>query len=155
MQIEMKYLRDRRYPLKYATSGAAGVDLHADLEACLTISPGETFRIPTGIAIHIWNREIVGKVYPRSGLGCKGLVLANGTGVIDSDYQGELFVVVVNRNHREALFVNPGDRVAQLLFEYVAHPEFKIVEEFATESKRGVGGLGSTGVGAFAEALIV
>jgi dUTP pyrophosphatase len=155
MQIELKYLRESRYPLKYATPGAAGVDLHADLERSITIRPGATFRIPTGIAIHIWNRELVGKVYPRSGLGCKGLVLANGTGVIDSDYQGELFVVACNRNFHESLFVDPGDRVAQLLFEYVAHPEFKIVEEFATKSKRGEGCLGSTGVGAFAEALIV
>jgi dUTP pyrophosphatase len=139
---------------EYATPGAAGVDLRAFINEPITLRPGEVSVIPTGFALHIADPEIVGKVYPRSGLGIKaGLVLANGTGVIDSDYQGEIMVAAWNRNFEcweqgpgdRTLTINPGDRIAQLVFERIVRPDFVLVSEFSNETSRGAGRFGSTG----------
>lgn len=133
-----------RFP-RYATMGSAGLDLPACLDEPLSIPPGARVTIPTGIAIEIPFKHIVGLVFPRSGLATKhGISLANAVGVIDSDYKGEIIVAVYNQSDREYI-VKPGERVAQLLFMPVFHAVFEPVEELA-ESNRGKGGFGSTGI---------
>jgi len=128
----------------YATDGAAGMDLRACVDAPLQIHPGETHLIPTGIAIHIGDPGLAAVLLPRSGLGHKhGIVLGNLTGLIDSDYQGQLFVSCWNRG-KESFTVNPGERIAQMVFVPVVQAAFDIVESFA-ESDRGEGGFGHTG----------
>ena len=129
---------------QYATAGAAGFDLRACLDAPLVLKPGDSQLVPSGIAIHLGDSGYAAVVLPRSGLGAKhGIVLGNLVGLIDSDYQGQVFVSVWNRS--QAVFtIQPMDRVAQLLVVPVQQVEFNVVEEFETSS-RGAGGFGSTG----------
>jgi dUTP pyrophosphatase len=128
----------------YATPGAAGLDLRACIDAPLTIAPGDTHLLSTGIAIHIGDPAYAAVILPRSGLGHKhGIVLGNLVGLIDSDYQGALMVSCWNRG-REAFAVNPLDRIAQLVIVPVVQAEFRVVEAFEA-SARGEGGFGSSG----------
>lgn len=135
----------REIPLpEYATDGSAGLDLRACLESKLTLQPGETHLIPTGLAIHIGDPSLAAVLLPRSGLGHKhGIVLGNLVGLIDSDYQGQVFVSLWNRS-QTAFEIAVGDRIAQMVFVPVAQVHFEIVDEF-TESQRGAGGFGHTG----------
>lgn len=129
----------------YATTGSAGVDLHASLEEAWTIDPGQIVRIPTGIAIEIPDPSIGAFLFARSGLASKyGLTLANGVGVIDSDYRGEIQVAVINLG-KEAITLHDGDRIAQIVFMPVYLADFLGVDELG-ETSRGSGGFGSTGV---------
>lgn len=128
----------------YATSGSAGMDLRACIESAITITPGETILIPTGISIYIQDPGLAATILPRSGLGHKhGIVLGNLVGLIDSDYQGPLMVSLWNRGN-EAFEVSIGDRIAQLVIVPIVQTEFEVVEEF-TVSDRGEGGFGHTG----------
>lgn len=128
----------------YATAGSAGLDLRACIDAPLTIAPGETHLIPTGLAIHVANPAYAAMILPRSGLGHKhGIVLGNLVGLIDSDYQGQLMVSTWNRG-QTAFTLNPMERLAQLIIVPVIQVGFNIVEEFDA-SERGTGGFGSTG----------
>lgn len=128
----------------YATSGSAGMDLRACLDANLTLHPGETILIPTGIAIHIDDPALAAMILPRSGLGHKhGIVLGNLVGLIDSDYQGQIFVSCWNRGDTPFEIV-VGERIAQMLFVPVVQVGFEQVTEF-TASERGGGGFGHTG----------
>ena len=130
----------------YATSGAAGMDLRACIEAPVRVHPGESMLIPAGIAIHLADPGLAAMILPRSGLGHKhGIVLGNLVGLIDSDYQGEIFVSLWNRGH-EVFLLNPLDRIAQLVVVPVLQVAFNVVERFE-ESERGAGGFGSTGHG--------
>ena len=146
LQVELKILDSRlneNMPA-YATSGSAGLDLRACINEAITIKPGETTLIPTGMAIHLANPAYAAMILPRSGLGHKhGIVLGNLVGLIDSDYQGQLMVSTWNRG--STLFkLEPMERLAQLVVMPVQQVELKVVEEF-TESSRGAGGSGSTG----------
>ncbi|MDR3298761.1 MAG: dUTP diphosphatase [Candidatus Accumulibacter sp.] len=133
-------------PPYYATSGSAGLDLRACIDAPMTILPGETQLIPTGMAIHLDDPGLAALILPRSGLGHKhGIVLGNLVGLIDSDYQGEIRVSTWNRG-QENFTLNPLDRLAQLVIVPVLQVAFDIVDEF-TASTRGAGGFGSTGKG--------
>ena len=149
LAVELKRL-DRRLgdsiPLpSYATDGSAAMDLRAAPEAAVTLQPGASALIPTGLAIHIADPGWCALILPRSGLGHKhGLVLGNLTGLIDADYQGPLMISCWNRG-REAFTIHPGDRIAQLLVTPVARVAWRVVEAFAP-SERGAGGFGSTGV---------
>jgi dUTP pyrophosphatase len=128
----------------YATAGSAGLDLRACIEAPLTIEPGSTHLIPTGLAIHIADPGYAAMILPRSGLGHKhGIVLGNLVGLIDSDYQGELMVSTWNRG-ATAFVLNPMERLAQLVIVPVLQVGFRVVDSFE-ESDRGAGGFGSTG----------
>ena len=128
----------------YATDGSAGLDLRACIDEAITIKPGQTEMIPTGIAIHIADNSLCGMILPRSGLGHKhGIVLGNLVGLIDSDYQGQLMVSVWNRGQSEFI-MNPMERMAQLVIVPVVQVGFEVVDEF-NESLRGEGGFGSTG----------
>jgi len=135
----------REYPLpQYATQGSAGVDLRACIDAPLELKPGDTQLIPSGIAIHLEDAGYAAIVLPRSGLGHKhGIVLGNLVGLIDSDYQGQVFVSCWNRG-RETFVVNPLERIAQLVVVPVVQVQLNVVESF-DESTRGAGGFGSTG----------
>ena len=129
---------------QYATPGSAGLDLRACLEAPVTLEPGATVLIPTGIAIHVADPGLAAVILPRSGLGHKhGIVLGNLVGLIDSDYQGPLMVSCWNRG-REAFTVQPFERIAQLVIVPVVQAAFRVVEAFGA-SERGEGGFGSTG----------
>ena len=131
-------------PPHYATAGSAGLDLRACLEAPLTICPGETHLIPTGLAIHLADPGLAAMILPRSGLGHKhGIVLGNLTGLIDSDYQGEIMVSTWNRGN-QSFVLNPLDRLAQLVVVPVVQVTFNVVETFE-DSARGADGFGSTG----------
>ena len=131
-------------PPHYATAGSAGLDLRACLEAPLTICPGETHLIPTGLAIHLADPGLAAMILPRSGLGHKhGIVLGNLTGLIDSDYQGEIMVSTWNRGN-QSFVLNPLDRLAQLVVVPVVQVAFNVVETFEA-SARGADGFGSTG----------
>jgi dUTP pyrophosphatase len=128
----------------YATAGAAGLDLRACLNAPLTLMPGDSQLVPSGIAIHIGDPGFAALILPRSGLGAKhGIVLGNLVGLIDSDYQGQVFISVWNRGSA-AFTIQPMDRIAQLVVVPVQQVEFDVVEEF-NASYRGAGGFGSTG----------
>ena len=146
--IDVKILDDRvgdsiPFP-HYATDGSAGLDMRAVIDEPLTVSPGETVLVPTGLAIHIEDPGLAAVLLPRSGLGHKhGLVLGNLTGLIDSDYQGQVYVSCWNRGS-EAFVVEPGARLAQMVFVPVIQADFDIVEEFDS-SDRGAGGFGHTG----------
>jgi len=147
-KIELKILDPRlgkEIPLpEHATPGSAGMDLRACLDAPLELRPGETTLIPTGLAIHISDPGLAATILPRSGLGHKhGIVLGNLVGLIDSDYQGQLFVSTWNRGH-EPFTINVGERIAQLVFVPVVQVDFEIVDEFDT-SDRGEGGFGHSG----------
>jgi dUTP pyrophosphatase len=146
--IDVKILDQRLKdsPPHYATPGAAGLDLRACIDAPLVIKPGETHLVPTGMAIHLADPGLAAMILPRSGLGHKhGIVLGNLVGLIDSDYQGQIFVSSWNRGN-EAFTLNPLDRLAQLVVVPVVQVAFNIVDEFDT-SARGAGGFGSTGKG--------
>ena len=133
-------------PPHYATPGAAGLDLRACVEVPVKLHPGDTQLIPTGIAIHLADPGLAALILPRSGLGHKhGIVLGNLTGLIDSDYQGEIFVSIWNRG-RETFTINPLDRLAQMIVVPVLQVAFNIVDSFEA-SHRGAGGFGSTGHG--------
>lgn len=135
----------RDYPLPdYATGGAAGVDLRACLDEVLTVAPGETHLVPSGIAVHMGDPELAAVILPRSGLGHKrGIVLGNLVGLIDSDYQGQVMISVWNRG-ADSVTIEPGDRIAQMVFVPVKRVDFEVVEEFQV-SERGDGGFGHTG----------
>lgn len=129
---------------RYATEGAAGLDLPACLDEPLTVPPGASVKVPTGISLDIPFKYIAGLVFPRSGLATRhGITLANAVGVIDSDYKGEIMVAVFNQSDR-AYTINPGERIAQLLFLPVYHAVLEPVDELSASS-RGAGGFGSTG----------
>ena len=146
IQVELKILDERvrdNMP-SYATAGSAGLDLRACIDDAITIQAGETVLIPTGMAIHLADPAYAAMILPRSGLGHKhGIVLGNLVGLIDSDYQGQLFVSCWNRS-QQAFVMNPLERIAQLVIVPVLQAQFNVVEEFA-QSERGVGGFGSTG----------
>jgi len=131
----------------YKTEQAAGLDLVACVEEPIVLQPGQSVVVGTGIALDIKNPHWCAKIYPRSGTGTKGLVLGNLVGVIDSDYQGELKLALWNRTAPDSppLTVNPGDRVAQLVFEPIGRPTLNLVTDFAVATARGAGGFGSTG----------
>lgn len=130
----------------YATGGAAGLDLRACIDAPLSLNPGETHLVPTGIAIHLADPGLAAIILPRSGLGHKhGIVLGNLVGLIDSDYQGQIFVSAWNRG-QEIFRLNPLDRLAQLVVVPVVQVAFNVVDSFE-ETQRGSGGFGSTGHG--------
>jgi dUTP pyrophosphatase len=146
--LQVKVLDPRvgqEFPLPhYATPGSAGLDLRACLDAPLTIAPGETHLIPTGIAIHLDDPQLAAVLLPRSGLGHKhGIVLGNLVGLIDSDYQGQVMVSCWNRGS-VAFTIAPGERIAQMVIVPVVQVRFEVVEQF-TESHRGAGGFGSSG----------
>ena len=148
MQIDLKILDDRlRDQLPhYATPGSAGLDLRACLDAPLTLEPGETALVPTGLAIHLADPGYAAVILPRSGLGHKhGIVLGNLVGLIDSDYQGQLMISTWNRGS-QSFVLNPFERLAQLVVVPVVQATFNIVDDFET-SERGAGGFGSTGKG--------
>ena len=146
MHIDLKILDPRvaeQLPA-YATPGSAGLDLRACLDAPLTVVPGSTHLVPTGLAIHLADSGYAAMILPRSGLGHKhGIVLGNLVGLIDSDYQGKLMVSLWNRGQTEFV-VQPFERIAQLVIVPVVQAEFRVVADFS-ESDRGAGGFGSTG----------
>ena len=135
----------RDYPLpRYATEGSAGVDLRACVDAPLELKPGDTQLIPSGIAIYLHDPGYAAIVLPRSGLGHKhGIVLGNLVGLIDSDYQGQIFVSCWNRG-QSTFAIQPGERIAQLVVVPVVQVEFDVVNEFVA-TERGAGGFGSSG----------
>ncbi len=129
---------------EYATAGAAGLDLRACIDAPITLNPGESVLIPSGLAIYLADPSLAAMLLPRSGLGHKnGIVLGNLVGLIDSDYQGEVKVSLWNRS-QEAFVIEPFARIAQMVIVPVVQADFEVVTEFA-ESARGSGGFGSTG----------
>ncbi len=147
-KIQLKILDERlgkEFPLPdYATRGSAAMDLRAMLEVPLELAPGETELLPTGMAIHIEDPQLAALILPRSGLGHKsGIVLGNLVGLIDSDYQGQLFVSCWNRG-RERFRIEVGERIAKLLLVPVVRPQFERVDEFDA-SHRGAGGFGHSG----------
>lgn len=147
-KIDVKILdaRLRDQLPEYATAGSAGLDLRACLDAPLTLQPGQTELVPAGIAIHLADPGLAAVVLPRSGLGHKhGIVLGNLVGLIDSDYQGQIFVSTWNRGS-SPFVLNPMERLAQLVVVPVVQVGFNVVDEFAVSS-RGAGGFGSTGKG--------
>lgn len=146
--IQLKIIDSRigsEFPLpEYATSGSAGVDMRACVDAPLTLEPGETHLIPTGVALHIEDPGLAAVLLPRSGLGHKhGVVLGNLVGLIDSDYQGQVFVSCWNRS-KESFTIQPGERIAQMVFVPVVRAEFETVASFQ-KSDRGDGGFGHSG----------
>ncbi len=146
--IELKILDPKigkSIPLpQIATEGSAGMDMRACIDSELIVSPGDTVLVPTGIAMHIADNNLAAVLLPRSGLGHKhGLVLGNLTGLIDSDYQGQIFISCWNRGEK-AYKINPGDRIAQMVFIPVEQVKFDVVDDFK-ESDRGEGGFGHSG----------
>jgi len=146
--IELKILDPRigdSIPLPhYATEGSAGMDMRACIDEALTVAPGETVLVPTGLAIHVADPGLAAVLLPRSGLGHKhGLVLGNLTGLIDSDYQGQVFISCWNRS-ATSYEVQPAERIAQMVFVPVEQVQLEVVEEFDS-SKRGAGGFGHSG----------
>ena len=149
LAMEVKLLDPRfgdEWPLPaYATAASAGLDLRAAIEAPLGLEPGDTALVPSGIAIHLADPHLCAVILPRSGLGHRhGIVLGNGTGLIDADYQGPLLISVWNRS-RETYTIQPGDRIAQLVVLPVTRVSLQVVDTFA-DSERGEGGFGHTGV---------
>ncbi|KRG41697.1 deoxyuridine 5'-triphosphate nucleotidohydrolase [Stenotrophomonas pictorum JCM 9942] len=147
--LQVKLLDPRfgdAWPLPgYATEASAGMDLRAAIEAPMTLPPGDAALLPSGIAIHIADPNLCAVVLPRSGLGHRhGIVLGNGTGLIDADYQGPLLISVWNRG-RDAFTIEPGDRIAQLVVMPIARVTLQVVDTFI-DSARGTGGFGHTGV---------
>lgn len=147
--IEVKLLDPRfgdEWPLPaYATAASAGMDLRAAVEAPLILAPGDTALVPSGISIHLADPHLCAVVLPRSGLGHRhGIVLGNGTGLIDADYQGPLLISVWNRS-AETFTIQPGDRIAQLVVLPITRVSLQVVDTFA-DSARGEGGFGHTGV---------
>ena len=146
LQVRILDERIRGMLPHYATAGAAGLDLRACIDAPLTLAPGDSHLVSSGIAIHVADPGYAAVILPRSGLGSKsGIVLGNLVGLIDSDYQGPLMVSLWNRGSA-SFTVQPLDRIAQLIVVPVVQVEFEVVEDFAA-SARGAGGFGSTGKG--------
>jgi dUTP pyrophosphatase len=146
--IELKILDPRvgdSIPVPhYATDGSAGLDMRACIDEPLTVTPGETVLVPSGLAIYIGDASLAAVLLPRSGLGHKhGLVLGNLTGLIDSDYQGQVFISIWNRGNK-TYEIEPGERIAQMVFVSVEQVNFSVVTEF-TDSERGDGGFGHSG----------
>ncbi len=163
LPVQLKVLDDRFSSVNYESKYAAGIDLQAAIEAEITIMPGRTVLIPTGISVYVGDPNYAAVILPRSGLGHKkGLVLGNGTGLIDADYQGQLYISAFNRNDTcevnefgailpnigKEIVIEPGDRIAQLVFLPIMRAQFEVVDEFHEVSERGEGGFGSTGVSA-------
>lgn len=160
LEIELIITDSRIQTPEYATIGAAAVDLRACIDETASIAPGETLLVKTGIKLHIKDARYAGFVLPRSGLGTRGLVIGNTIGLIDSDYQGEIMVTLMNRldghtaayakKYREGasrnFSIQPLDRIAQLVIMPVKQVQFNVVSSFSTDSGRGVGGHGSTGM---------
>jgi len=151
INVQMKILDDRlqngKFDLpEYADPGSAAMDLRAMIsEPSVSLAPGEALLIPSGIAIHMLDPEVAAVILPRSGMGHKtGLVLSNGTGLIDSSYTGPLMIGAFNRS-KASIEIKLGDRIAQLMFIPIYRAKFTMVDEFA-ETERGAGGFGSTGV---------
>jgi len=147
-KIQLKILDSRignEFPVpNYATDGSAGMDMRACLDEAIDLAPGETVLVPTGLAIHLEDPNYAAMLLPRSGLGHKhGIVLGNLVGLIDSDYQGQVFVSCWNRG-QDTFTVQPGERIAQMVIVPVVQAEFEIVDEFH-DSERGEGGFGHTG----------
>ncbi len=148
-KIRIKIVDSRlgsEFPLPaLATDGSAGMDVSACLDAPVSLSPGESVLVPAGFAMHILDPALAAILLPRSGLGHKkGIVLGNLVGLIDSDYQGQVFISVWNRGSA-AVTIHPGDRIAQMVFVPVVQVEFEVVDNFE-ESRRGAGGFGHTGI---------
>jgi len=146
--VKLRILDDRlrgEWPLPgYATDGSAGLDLRACIDNALILEPGGAELIPSGIAIHIGEPEVAAMIIPRSGMGHKhGIVLGNLVGLIDSDYQGQVFISCWNRG-RNAVTIQPGERIAQMVFVPVLRPELNVVESFEPTA-RGEGGFGHSG----------
>ena len=146
--IELKVLDPRlgtEFPLPaYATDGSAGIDLRACLDGEHVLAPDETLLVPTGMAMHIADPSLAAVLLPRSGLGHKhGIVLGNLVGLIDSDYQGQVFVSCWNRGN-DSFTIAPGERIAQMVFVPVVQANFRVVDEF-TPTERGEGGFGHSG----------
>lgn len=139
----------------YQTAGAAAVDLCANIKAPFIIAPGEVVKIPTGIYLDMAETNLCALILPRSGLGSKGLVLANTVGLIDNDYQGEIVIMAFNRNSdvkvgmgskpARGIEITPKMRIAQMMFTPMHRAEFQVVDDFAKKTERGKGGFGSTG----------
>ncbi len=146
--IQVKIIDERigtEFPLpQYATEGSAGLDLRACVAEPITLKPGTTELIPSGIAIHIEDHNLAAVIIPRSGLGHKhGIVLGNLVGLIDSDYQGQIMISCWNRGQEE-FTINPGDRIAQMVIVPIVQAEFEVVKDF-TPTARGAGGFGHSG----------
>lgn len=148
LEIEL-VIDDKRIGTKYDIPtkrySDAGFDLRAMCDEPITIQPGDTHRFSSGIKIHIRNPDYFLAIYPRSGLGTKGIILSNSTGIIDSSYTGLIQLDLYNRSKVE-ITINPGDRVAQGVLQKVTHPKFKVVEQFSDYSERGENGFGSSGI---------
>jgi dUTP pyrophosphatase len=148
-RVRIKVLREELFEYglpEYATTGSAGLDLRACIKTMKVLGPGETSLIPTGFALHLNNPELAAMILPRSGLGHKhGVILGNSTGLIDSDYLGEIMVSLWNRSTLPYT-INPGDRIAQMVIVPVKQVAFELVDGFE-ETVRGEGGFGSTGEG--------
>lgn len=148
-RIQLKLIDDRLgkdFPLpEYATTGSAGLDIRACLDSALVLNPGEAALIPSGFAIYLEDNALAAVLLPRSGLGHKhGIVLGNLVGLIDSDYQGQVYVSCWNRGN-ESFTINPGDRIAQMVIVPVVQAQFDLVSDFI-DSARGAGGFGHTGI---------
>ena len=130
---------------QYATSGSAGLDLKACIDNDISIAPGETVLIPSGLAINIKDPSIMAMITPRSGLGHQGLVLGNLTGIIDSDYQGEIKLSMWNRTSDKTFVIEPGQRICQMIFLPVIQASLKVVDDFSSNSERAAGGFGHSG----------
>ena len=148
-KIQLKLIDDRLgkdFPLpEYATPGSAGMDIRACIDEPLILNSGETTLVPAGFAMHIDDSGLAAVLLPRSGLGHKhGLVLGNLVGLVDSDYQGQIFVSCWNRS-KDSFTINPGDRIAQMVIVPVVQTHFEVVDDF-NESTRGHGGFGHTGI---------
>lgn len=145
IRIVNPILKEEHLP-KYSTESSAGIDLRACISNPISIGPNQTVLIGTGIAIDMQSSNMFGMCVPRSGLGTKGIILGNGTGIIDSDYQGEIMLPLWNRSNKDFI-INPFDRVAQLLFlPIIRIDSFNIVEQFKSKTERSINGFGSTGV---------
>lgn len=142
--VKVKRLRNNKNEVKYATSGSAGIDLIACIDAPIIINPGQRAMIPTGVAVQLPSKHLATMIFSRSGLGGKyGISMANGVGVIDSDYRGEIICPLQN-NSNEDFIIKPGERVGQMIFMPVALAALEFVDEL-DETQRGDGGFGSTG----------
>jgi len=152
VQVDLKVLDDRLHSWglpDWQSDMAAGLDLRACLTEPLDLAPGAVALIPSGLALNMGRRDMAAVIWPRSGLGHKrGLVLGNLTGLIDPDYTAEILISVWNRNpdRGDSVTISPGDRIAQLVFLPVLHPQIRVVDAFTSTTQRGGGGFGSTGV---------
>lgn len=145
-EIEIIYANNGIKRLKPSTDGSAGYDLQIDYAYTMWLHPGMEYTFSTGVSVHIKDPKYAALIIPRSGLGTRGLVIANTVGLIDSDYNGEIKMGLFNRSFNNSILIDPFMRVAQMIFIPVVHPIFKEVEKFSETTKRGCNGFGSTGV---------